>query len=71
MTTGICRSALYGLRVNRGELDALTPLLRAVVASLRQSLEWPAIVTAIHRQHDQAIIDAIRQIGDVATELHQ
>ncbi len=62
---------LYGLRANRGELDALTPLLRAVYSSIRASLEWSAIMVAIHRQHDQAIIDAIRQIGDVLTELHQ
>jgi hypothetical protein len=46
---------LYSLRANRGELDAMAPLLRAVVASSRQNLEWFAVVLAMHRQHDQAI----------------
>ena len=61
---------LFGLRANRGQLDASTPLLRALAASIRVDRTWFAINLTVHQQHDQAIISAGRRLGDVLTELH-
>lgn len=64
-------SELYSLRAPRGELDARTPLLRAVAASSSVSHDWFAINTDIHQRQAESILNRMRQLGDLHWQLYQ
>jgi len=59
----------YAFRAERDKLDALEPLLQAMVASVRMDLEWYAGYVQVVRLQQQGQMQSIRDAGEISRRI--